>query len=117
MAMASTTSRGLAYASGLFGLAVAWLLTSSMAFVSIRRRNFIQHKQWMVRSYVVSVAFVTFRLVNNLMIYFGIGQRADRFALISWACWAVPLFVTEMVIQGKQVFAQGTRQALAGDLS
>jgi hypothetical protein len=110
MAMAVTSSRGLAYGSGLFGLAVAWLLTSGMAFVSIRKRNFIQHKQWMVRSYVVTFAFVTFRVVNNLMIYFGIGQVTDRLGLLSWACWAVPLLLTELVIQGKQVFAGRARQ-------
>jgi hypothetical protein len=110
MVMAVTSSRGLAYGTGLFGLAVAWLLTSGMAFVSIRKRNFIQHKHWMVRSYVVTFAFVTFRLVADLMIYFKIGQGTDRLGLISWACWAVPLLITELVIQGKQVFAGGARQ-------
>lgn len=110
MAMAVTSSRGLAYGSGLFGLSVAWLLTSGMAFVSIRKRNFIQHKQWMVRSYVLTFAFVTFRGIADLMIYFGIGQGTDRLGAISWACWAVPLLLTELVIQGKQVFAGGARQ-------
>jgi hypothetical protein len=109
MAMAVTSSRGLTFGSGLFGLAIAWLLTSGMAFASIRKRNFIQHKQWMVRSYVVTFAFVTFRIINNLMVYFGIGQARDRLGLISWACWAVPLLLTELVIQGKQVFAGGAR--------
>jgi heme/copper-type cytochrome/quinol oxidase subunit 3 len=110
MAMAVTSSRGLAYGSGLFGLSVAWLLTSGMAFVSIRKRNFIQHKQWMVRSYVLTFAFVTFRGIADLMIYFGIGQGTDRLGAISWACWAVPLLLTELVIQGRQVFAGGARQ-------
>jgi hypothetical protein len=117
MAMAVTSSRGLAYGSGLFGLAVAWLLTSGMAFVSIRKRNFIQHKQWMVRSYVVTFAFVTFRVIAYLMIYLlgigQIGQGTDRLGLTSWACWAVPLLLTELVIQGKQVFAGGARYSMS----
>jgi hypothetical protein len=103
--MAATTTRNFAYASGLFSLALVWLLTSGMAFIAIRRRNFIQHKQWMIRSYVVTFAFVTFRIANTLMTSFGIAEQRDRGALISWACWAVPLLVTELVIQGKQVFA------------
>jgi len=110
MALAMTSSRGLAYGSGLFGLSVAWLLTSGMAFAAIRRRNFIQHKQWMIRSYVVTFAFVTFRLVNEMMAYFGIGDIADRRALMAWACWAVPLLVAEMLIQGRQVFVSGSRR-------
>jgi len=105
MVMAATTSRNFAYASGLFSLGAVWLLTSGMAFLAIRRRNFVQHKQWMIRSYVVTFAFVTFRLINNLMASLAIGEPRDRIAIISWACWALPLLVTELVIQGKQVFA------------
>jgi hypothetical protein len=116
MVITVNPSLGLAYASGLFGLAIAWLLTSGMAFVSVRKRNFIQQKQWMVRSYVVTFAFVIIRVITALMTYYGIGQAGigqgkDPFALASWACWAVPLLLTELVIQGKQVFAGGTRSA------
>jgi hypothetical protein len=111
MVMAVTSSHGLTYSSGLFTLAVAWLLTSGMAFVSIRKRNFIQHKQWIVRSYVLTFAFVTARVIGYLMGYFGIGQGADRVGLASWACWAVPLLLTELVLQGKQVFAGAPRQS------
>jgi hypothetical protein len=101
--MAATTTRG--YASGLFTLALAWLLTSGMAFVAIRKRNFIQHQQWMIRSYVVTFAFVTYRLALDSMTALEIGQQGQRGMIISWACWAVPLLITELVIQGKQVFA------------
>jgi hypothetical protein len=108
MVITVNPSLGLAYASGLFGLAIAWLLTSGMAFVS--------DKQWMVRSYFVTFAFVIIRVITALMTYYGIGragigQDKDPFALASWACWAVPLLLTELVIQGKQVFAGGTRSA------
>ena len=107
--MAATTTLDFAYGVGLFALAVVWLLTSGMAFAAIRRRNFIQHRQWMIRSYVVTFAFVTFRIVNGLMASYGV-ERADRIAIMAWACWAVPLLITEMVLQGKQVFATGARQ-------
>ena len=56
-----------AYSLGLAGLAVAWLTTTLMAFVAIRRKNLEQHRQWMVRSYVVTFAFVTFRLSDDAM--------------------------------------------------
>jgi hypothetical protein len=61
-------------------------------------------------------AFVIIRVITALMTYYGIGQAGigqgkDPFALASWACWAVPLLLTELVIQGKQVFAGGTRSA------
>ena len=55
-------SENFAHASGLFGLAGAWVITTSMAYLSIRRRAIEQHREWMIRSYVVTFAFVTFRL-------------------------------------------------------
>ena len=110
MMMAATATLDFAYAVGLFALAVVWLLTASMAFAAIRRRNFIQHKQWMIRSYVVTFAFVTFRIGYDLMQSYGV-ERADRAAIMAWACWAVPLLITELVLQGKQVFAGGSRPA------
>lgn len=103
MIMAATTTRQ--YAIGLFTLALVWLATSGMAFIAIRRQNFIQHKQWMIRSYVVTFAFVTYRIINDSMALYSIGQPGQRGVMIAWACWAVPLLITEMVIQGKQVFA------------
>jgi hypothetical protein len=105
--LAATSALGLAYGVGLFALSVAWLVTSGMAFLSIRRRNFVQHTQWMVRSYVVTSAFVIFRLGDNVMEYLGVGM-SDRFAIMAWACWALPLLITEVVIQGRQVFGGRT---------
>lgn len=106
LAMALTSDRGVSYASGLFGLGIAWLSTSGMALAAIRRRNFLQHKQWMIRSYVVTFAFVSFRIVDDTLVYLQIGERLDYLPMLAWACWAVPLLVTELVIQGRQVFAK-----------
>ncbi|MFX9101200.1 DUF2306 domain-containing protein, partial [Acinetobacter baumannii] len=56
-----------AYSAGLLGLAGAWLVTTSMALWSIHRRAIEQHREWMLRSYVVTFAFVDFRFFANLM--------------------------------------------------
>ena len=93
-----------AYALGLGGLAFAWLTTTSMAFVAIRRKNLTQHKQWMVRSYVVAFAFVSFRLTEDLLAAGKVMLEHERSAMLAWACWAVPLLVTEVVIQSREVF-------------
>jgi uncharacterized membrane protein len=52
-----------AYATGLFLLACAWLLTTGMALLAVRRDAIEQHRDWMHRSYIVTFAFVTFLLV------------------------------------------------------
>jgi hypothetical protein len=58
----------------------------------------------MVRSYVVTFAFVTFRVLDVALI--GAGMPLQQvFDFAAWSCWAVPLVVTEAVIQGKKIFA------------
>ena len=91
------------YAAGLFALACTWLATSAMAFIAIKQRNFVQHKEWMIRSYVVTFAFVVFRLGVDGLTYLEIGERVSNNTTMAWACWVVPLLLTEMVLQGRKL--------------
>jgi uncharacterized membrane protein len=102
--LAATSSIGPSYAAGLSGLAVAWLTTTGMAFVAIRRKNLLQHQQWMVRSYVVTFAFVTFRLVDDAMRAGHVLADDERAKLLAWASWAVPLLAAEVAIQSGAIF-------------
>ena len=77
-----------------------------MAFASIRRRNFTQHREWMIRSYVVTFAFVTFRVSQDLLAASGVATGDESRATLAWACWAVPLLITEMTLQSRASFAQ-----------
>jgi hypothetical protein len=102
--MAATASGGAAYALGLAGLGVAWVITTGMAFIAIRRKNLLQHKQWMVRSYVVTFAFVSFRLMSDLLSPLQLMDGTALDTTLAWACWAIPLLVTEVAIQSAAVF-------------
>jgi hypothetical protein len=79
----------LAYKSGLISLNLAWLLTTGMALYAIQTRRFEQHREWMLRSYVVTFSFVTFRLLT---------VRVDV-STAAWAAWAIPLLLAEALIQ------------------
>lgn len=82
-----------------------------MAFVAIRRGAVAQHREWMIRSYVVTFGFVTYRALVDVLKAEAIGSGADRAALASWFCWAIPLLVTELVLQGGKVL-RAPRRAL-----
>ena len=56
----------------------------------------------MLRSYVVTFAFVWFRVLSSVLQASEIGTVQERIALASWFCWAVPLLVAEAVIQGEK---------------
>jgi hypothetical protein len=103
--LALNTGGGVGFGAGLAGLATAWLLTTAMAFVAIKRQLYDQHKEWMIRSYVVTTGFVTFRVVFPLLQGSGIGSATEQLAVAAWACWAIPLLFTEAVLQGRKILA------------
>ncbi len=97
------TDKALTFGTGLAGLAFAWLLTSGMAYWSVRHKNFVQHREWMIRSFVVTCAFASFRLFNNMLVddfHTDPNQTGD---LMAWASWAFPLMVTEGFLQGIKI--------------
>jgi len=92
-------AESFAYAAGLFGLASAWLITTSMAWLAIRHRAIEQHREWMIRSYVVAFAFVTFRLFDRPLIAWHVAKDTEVWSMMAFACWAVPLLLTEPLLQ------------------
>lgn len=105
--MALHIEGGPVYALGLSALGLAWITTTLMALIAIRRKNLLQHQQWMVRSYVVTFAFVTFRLCDEAMGAWHIMDENNRSMLLAWACWSVPLLIAEVAIQSGAIFKRG----------
>jgi hypothetical protein len=60
--------------------------------------------EWVVRSYVVTFTFVTFRWLAEL----GILQSLEReaAATLVWLSWSMPLLATEVILQGRKVIAR-----------
>ena len=100
--LATTSGGSFAYRVGLGGLAFVWISSTAMAYVFIRQGNITQHREWMIRSYVVTCGFTTFRLVYDLMVTYNISTFPERATVVSWACWAFPLFITEMILQSRK---------------
>jgi hypothetical protein len=103
--LAFHTDAGFGFGAGLVGLAAAWMTTTGLAFMAIRVGLVEQHKQWMIRSYVVTFAFVFFRMIFPLLQAIEVGTLTEQLAVASWGCWAVPLLVTEAILQGRKILA------------
>jgi len=110
--LATHTELGWGFGAGISGLGVAWIVTTAFAIAAIRRGLIEQHREWMIRSYVTTFAFVTFRALFGALQAAGIGTLHEQLAACSWFCWAVPLLVTEGVLQGRRIVDGGS--AVAG---
>jgi hypothetical protein len=41
--------------------------------------------------------------VEDILMALEIGTRLDVLTFMSWACWAIPLFIAEVFIQGRKI--------------
>jgi uncharacterized membrane protein len=115
IAVAALTAAYLAYLSpgmdtvgkiSFMVIPFVWIGTISLGFAAIRRRRIDQHLEWMLRSYVVTCFFTIFVILTKYLPYEAMGTTYETSVVgITWFSWAVPVFVTEMVLQGRKIFA------------
>jgi uncharacterized membrane protein len=74
------------------------MMTTGIAFYSIRKRKIQQHRQWMTRSYAVALVFFEVRLISGI---FGLDDSNSAGEVIIWMClaFAVPLADLVLLIQ------------------
>ena len=99
-----------AFGISLEFLALAWIVTSGMAYLAVMRRQFAVHREWMIRSYVVTFGFVLFRLGSRNHVFGGLGRDVQP-VVLAWMCWAVPLLFTDVVLNWRRTLGatNGTR--------
>ena len=104
---------GIALAAGRAGLpgtsmqAAAWIVCTTAAFITARNRHFVQHRQWMARSYAVTFTFVSSRVLNLWPRYWS--HLGDSFAAVGVIAFTLAsLLVVELGIGWRELT---TRQA------
>lgn len=90
--------RSLYVATGT--LALVWLVVAAMAFRAARYRRIALHREWMIRSYVLSWTFVGCRLAESFPFFPGLG--AEGITASIWLNWIVPLIVCELALQWRK---------------
>jgi uncharacterized membrane protein len=82
---------------GFATLAVLTLVASTVAYVSIRRRQVARHRAWMTRSYALIFTGVTFRLWIGGLPVLGLSFE-HAYASGAFAAWMINLVVAELLI-------------------
>ncbi len=102
--LAVNTDSSWLFGLGLGGLGCAWVISTTLGMIAIRRGKYLQHKEWMIRSYVVTFGFTVFRIYDVVMTVIDYGTPEERLIASSWICWSFPLLFTEAIIQGRKIF-------------
>ncbi|SHM42567.1 Predicted membrane protein [Chitinophaga jiangningensis] len=86
-----------AYAFTLQVWASVWITSSFIAWITAVQRQFKLHKEWMIRSYIVTVAF----LVSGFLYKIPAIQQLGSFEAVTvplfWLGWSVPLYTYEII--------------------
>ena len=80
-------------------LAFVWLATALMAYRAILKKRTQQQKEWMIRSYLVTLVFLTFRWIVFLPVMAKLGNYPQIAPTIMYVTLIIPLFVAEIIIQ------------------
>lgn len=93
---------GLTGVIGFYSLEFAWLITTLIGFFKIRRKDIKGHREWMIRSYAVTLTFVSFRIFSIPAV--GIdGRDGILFGLTIIFSWIFNLLIAEwLLIRSKQ---------------
>jgi hypothetical protein len=100
---------GWTFGTAGIAMAAVWLATSAMGYLSNRRRQVDAHREWMVRSYVVTFAFVVFRILAISGPFKGVGTYQERMTAYLWLSWTLPLLAAEIALQWRRSFGPAAK--------
>ena len=95
---------GIVMGIGLSLNGLFWLAAAAMAYYAIRLGNVQQHKEWMVRTYILACnGVVGDRILADIPLLtrrIGIDAVND---LSGWLLWTLPLMIAEVIIQMRKL--------------
>lgn len=92
----------LPYAFSLQVWVSVWISSTSLAYFFAIKKRFRLHKEWMVRSYIVTLAFVISGLLYKSPFVQRLGSIEDISPSLFWLGWSVPLYIYEIIRSSKQ---------------
>jgi uncharacterized membrane protein len=81
--------------AGFSTLAVVWFGTTYVGYVTIRHGDLLGHRRWMIRSYAITLAVLSVRLLPMP----GGMTMAEWYPLKTWLCWVPNLILAELYVR------------------
>jgi hypothetical protein len=89
---------GLLSRIAFVSLAVLWIFFTAMAFVKAKQKNFKAHRNYMIRSYALTLSAITLRAwkysITNTMTL----PPMDVYRVVAWLGWVGNLAIAEWLI-------------------
>jgi uncharacterized membrane protein len=82
---------------GFFTLAIVWLAATGIALRMAIRHRFTEHRRWMLRSYALTAAAITLRILMPAAAVMGL-PIGPSYRAIAWMCWLINLGLVEVYL-------------------
>jgi hypothetical protein len=109
--LALGTTAGPVAGAGFAVQAVAWAVFTWLGYRAAVERRFADHREWMLRSWALTAAAITLRLMLPASLFLG-PEFAEAYPVIAWLAWTVNLALVEYHIRRSRV-STATRARLA----
>ena len=96
--IAMTTEAGPLAGAGFMTLAVLWFSATAIAYARARSGDFAAHRIWMIRSYALTCAAISLRIILPVGSALGAGF-ANSYIAAAWASWIINLLIAEWIIR------------------
>ncbi|GED72174.1 hypothetical protein BRE01_58760 [Brevibacillus reuszeri] len=92
---------------GFFTLDVMWVAFTWMSVYKISRKDNHAHREWMLRSYALTFAAVTLRLLLPVLLLLFHGNFIPAYQMVAWMSWVVNLVIVEVMIRSRHHHRKG----------
>ena len=84
-------------------LGCLWWFTTFKAYQLARQRKFKEHKQWMWRSFALTISAITLRMWKVIIVYLFHPNPMDVYQIIAWLGWVPNILLIEYLITKKHI--------------
>ncbi len=104
LVLALGVSTGPIAATGFAILAILWIFVTTRGWLAARRRSWLEHRRWMVRSYALTFAAVTLRLYLPVAVIASMHgfDFIGAYRLIAWLAWVPNAILAELYLKRRR---------------
>jgi uncharacterized membrane protein len=101
LVMSFYTNGGISSIIAFVLLSFFWIGSTLIALVKAKQGNIQQHKNFMIRSYALTLSAISLRLWKMFFATFTDVAPMDRYRIIAWLGWVLNLAIAEYIIFAK----------------
>ncbi|KUJ57694.1 DUF2306 domain-containing protein [Chryseobacterium aquaticum] len=84
-------------------LGCLWWFSTYKAFSLAKHKKFTEHKQWMWRSFALTISAITLRMWKVIIVYLFQPNPMDVYQIIAWLGWIPNIILIEYLILKKHL--------------